>query len=487
MSTIFKRGLVSLARHYALNFVGEENVEHKSNELLKAKLRRASNTRIGRDMGVTPSTSLDKLPLTSYGSYRRYFESPNEGDFLYPLNDYIKATTSGTMGRPKTYMLPKTALADNMRKTGFASIFIYTHDGERSTFEMGDVVYANVPGGSHIAAYNSEIGAKQNMRFVTLCPDPNLPFQAKVDYFVDNYRKIDIAYMAVTTLLDEVFPRIGEPFFLKGFMTQDSSAGVLKEEIKKVTANYPKVTYGATETMASTFASIEHPGAFWFDWRVIYTEFIPEVEKVILNDQAALNEPPETVSIGNVEVGRRYQLVATPYKTDMTRYVMPDIFECVDKGDDVLGTNVPVFRHYSRADKILILHNFTRIIEEELLHVLKESGVDYADFTVRRELEGAKEYIGLYLEPSKEMLDEEIFRRVHTALLDYDKDWRDLTNFFNYIPLKLHLLPKGTFNKYLGQKQGMPSIDRIEMKIENFSELMRLAKGGKPRSAQTRR
>ncbi len=476
MSTIFKKGLVSLARSYALNFLGEENWERKSNELLRAKLRRASNTRIGRNMGVAPSSAFDNLPLTGYGFYREYFESPNEGDFLYPLDDYIKATTSGTMGRPKTYMLPKPALADNMRNTGFASIFIYTHDGEKSTFEMGDVVYANIAGGSHISAYNSEIGAKQNSGFVTLCPDPNLTFQAKVDYFVDNYRKIDVAYMAVTTLLDEVYPRIGEPFFLKGFMTQDSSAGFLKDEIKKVTGNYPKVTYGATETMASTFASIEHPGAFWFDWRVIYTEFIPEAEKVMPNDQATLIDPPDTVSMGNVEVGKRYQLVATPYKTDMTRYVIPDIFECVASSDDKLGTSVPVFRHYSRADKILILHNFTRIVEEEIIQVLKGSGVDFADFTVRRELEGAREYMGLYLESSSKMPEEEICRRVHATLLDFDKDWRDLTNFFNYVPLRLHLLPKGTFNRYLGQKQGMPSIDRIEMKDENFAELMKLAK-----------
>ncbi len=49
---------------------------------------------------------------------------------------------------------------------------------------------------------------------------------------------------------------------------------------------------------------------------------------------------------------------------------MPDIVECVDKGDDVLGCLSPVFRYYARCDNLLVLHNFTRIAEEEMIQVL---------------------------------------------------------------------------------------------------------------------
>lgn len=477
LSGLLKGILVKGLKMYATSFLKEDRVREKMEESLKKKLRVTSRTSIGRELDASGSASIEDLPLTGYNLYRRYFENPREGDLLYPLKDYIRVTTSGTMGRPKTFLLPKPALSDNMMKTGLSSIFIYMHDGEKSTFEMGDVCYTNVPGGSHISAYNTEIGGRQARGFVVLCPDPNLSFQEKVDYFVENYTKIDVAYMTVSTLLDEVYPRIGKPFYLKGFMTQDSSAGILKEEIKRVTGSYPKVTYGSTETMASTMASIEHPGSFFFDWRVLYTEFLPEGEEVTFKDEEMLREPPDTVPMMDVEVGKRYQLVATPYKTDMTRYVMPDIFECVDSGDDVLGTDVPVFRYYARADKLLVLHNFTRIAEEELLQVLKKADVGFNDFTARRELEGSREYMALYLETPSKMPAEEFGLRIHRALIDMDKDWRDLTDFFKYVPLKLHLLPRGTFNRYLGMKQGMPSVDRIEMREENYAELLRAAVG----------
>ena len=110
-------------------------------------------------------------------------------------------------------------------------MLVSTHDGEKITFEIGDVAYTNVPGTGHLSAYLTDLGAEQNRGWVVQCPDPRLPFQAKVDFFIENYEKIDIAYMTVTSLLDQIYPRIGKPFHLKGFWTQDRSAGILKEAL----------------------------------------------------------------------------------------------------------------------------------------------------------------------------------------------------------------------------------------------------------------
>jgi hypothetical protein len=70
---------------------------------------------------------------------------------------------------------------------------------------------------------------------------------------------------------------------------------------------------------------------------VIYPEFIPEKDKIetTISKNA---EPPEVLSMCDAKVGSIYQLVATPLMNDLTRYVMPDTFECIDDGDDVLGT-----------------------------------------------------------------------------------------------------------------------------------------------------
>jgi hypothetical protein len=461
-------------KRYSTNFLHEQNIGLKLQQSIEKKISVASKTTIGKELGMTASSSPEELPITNYDFYKPYFEEPHEGDFMYPLRDYVNVSTSGTMGKPKTFLLPESGLRDNMRKTGFTSIWIYSHDGEESRFEAGDVVYTNVPGGSHLAAYNARIGAKQNTGLVSQCPDPDLPFQRKVDHFVENVEDIAMAYMTVTTLIDEVYPRIGEPFYLKGFMTQDSSAGVLKEEIKKITGNYPKVTYGSTETLASTLASIQHPGCFFFDWRVIYPEFIPEDNQIPF-DVPLVKEPSETTPMMDVKVGARYQLIATLFKTDITRYAMPDILECVSKGDDILGVEAPMFKYYSRADNLIVLHNFTRIAEDELVQVLMEAEIPFVDFTARKELDGARDHMAMYIELLTPMSEEEAYRRIYEKMMDYDKDWRDLTNFLKYAPLKLRILNRGTFNKYLRSKPGMPRINRIGMREERLQELLRFS------------
>ena len=473
MSRIGMKILYPFVKHYSLRFLQEDRVSQRQRRLLKEKFRRASKTKIGREMGVTPQSLIEELPLTTYAFYRKYFVNPREGDFLYPLSDYVKIYTSGTMGKPKIFLLPKSAIWDNLKKTGLCLMLISTHDGEKITFEIGDVVYRNLLGGFGISGHLTGIFEKRSTGWVKQVPDITMSFQEKVEYFIENYRKIDSAYMTVTTLLDEVYPRIGKPFHLKGFMTMDRSATALKEKIKEITGSYPKVTYGSTETMLSSLPSIEYPGSFFFDWRILYCEFLPE-EKTMSLDQEKVVDPPETVPLIDVEIGKRYQLVATPFKNDMTRYVTSDLLECVSKGDSILGTELPVFNFFSRTDKLVALHNFTRIAEDELIRVLKEANIPFVDFTVRVEQEGAKEYMVIYLELSSEMKTEDVTRLLHTEFIKFDKDYRDLTNFLKYTPIRVHLLPRGTFKRYLSLKKGIPRIERIGMREERLRELLEI-------------
>jgi len=147
--------------------------------------------------------------------------------------------------------------------------------------------------------------------------------------------------MTVTSLLNQVYPKIGHPFKLKGFLTQDRHASVLKERIKEVTGTYPKTIFGSTETMFSGLPSISHPGRFFFDWRVLWPEFLPEKD-AISDDVGLLDPPPQAFPLMEVEVVKRYQMIVMPYLNDLVRYVMPDVVECVDMGDNILGCLSPV-------------------------------------------------------------------------------------------------------------------------------------------------
>jgi hypothetical protein len=463
------KALKPYLKRNSLGFLGDDDYKAKMEALVAEKLKRSSGSAMGKKL-AGGGADIKKLPLTGYNFYAPYFKDPHEGDFTYPLGEYIKVFTSGTMGKPKGYLMPKAGITHNMRNTGLTHMFLATHDGEKMTFEVGDVTYANTPGGSFISGFMHDTSKSVASGWVKKVPHDDMPFDEKVDYFVTHYREIDMAYMNVPLLLEEIYPRIGKPFKLKGFYTQDQSAGVLKERIKEVTGGYPKTIYGSTETMFTGLPSIEHPGAFFLDWRVVYPEFIREADAIDA-EVTRLNEHPDMVPMDAVEVGKRYQLVATPIMNDLTRYVMPDIFECVDTGDAILGSSIPVFKYYARGDRLVMLHNFTRISEEELIGVLTRAGIPFVDFTARREAEGPRDYMALYVEPSKHVDPEDAKKRIHEELLTFDKDWRDLTNFLKYDPLKLTILPKGAFKRYMSKRAGLPKVDRVEMRDELLKTL----------------
>ncbi len=476
MARIVYQVLKPFIQRRAFSFLHEKNLENKLDSLLNMKMSMLSKCTIGQKMGVTSTSKLEDLPFTAYNYYLPFFKEPHEGDFIYPVRDYVKALTSGTMGKPKTYLLPKTGLMHNVQTTAASIFFFATHNGEKPTFEVGDVVYTNMPAGNYLSGHIEKNIKKDSNDFVTLVP-PNpdgMTFDEKVRYFVDHYKEIDIAYMTITTLLDEIYPAVGEEFKLKGLFTQDTAAGPMRKKIKKVIGCYPSTIYGSTETMFCGLPSIEHNGGFFLDWRILYPEFVAE-EDTVDTDIVTLDEHPETIKFMDVEKGKRYQLIATPYRNDMTRYAMPDIFEVISLGDNILNTDQPVFKYYSRSDKLMVLHNFTRINEEELLQILSETEIPFVDFTARKEREDTREYMHLYIELADQMSEEEVYKRINDHLCEFDKDWNDLVTLLKYEPLKLTLLPRDSFKRYLRSREGMPRIERIGMRDERFDELMQHA------------
>lgn len=466
--------LKPLIKKRAIDFLNDTKYIQKNEYYLRDKITKLSNSNIGKKIGAEKSNNIKDFPLTGYAFYEDFFRNPNEGDFIYPLNDYVRAMTSGTMGKPKTFLLPRKGLKSNINLTGPSLFLIGTYDGNKSTLEADDVIYTNTPEGSYFTAHVKAAHGKGGTSFGKVVP-PNansMTFQQKVDYFIDHHSEIDIAYMTVTTLLEEVYPEIGTEIPLKAFFTQDLSAGPLKERIKKITGGYPRTVFGSTESMMSNLPSLEHPGGFLFDWRVIYPEFIPEKERVEVN--IVTQEAPEILTLDEVEVGKCYQFIATPFYNDMTRYVMPDIFECIDSGDDLLNSETPVFKYHSRADQLLVLHNFTRINEEEIIDAMVLADIPFVDFTIRKEMDGSREYMGLYVELSSDISESEITERLNSVLMENDKDWRDLVNFLKFVPIKVNKLAKGSVNRYLQNKDGVPRLARIDLREELFNELLKV-------------
>jgi hypothetical protein len=390
---------------------------------------------------------------------------------MYPLRDYVKMKTSGTMGTEKWFLFPRNQLLKTLKETTPQMLLAVCHDGEKITLEYGDRIYINVGSAPFFSGTVMSLGSKK-VPFLDVEPNVNLPYEEKVQYFILNHEKIDVAFMMSSTLIHQIMPAIKKPIKLKGFATMDTpEVEIYRGEIEKFTGTIPKSFYASTETQSCSVMSVQHSMCFFFDWRRGLFEFFPVKNGKVEEKPLAMNE---------VTVGEVYQLVFTNFENEITRFNTKDSFKCVAKGDDLLNIDFPIFRLQGRLDRTISIQNFTRINEEELLTALKETNISFVDFTARLESEEGLGFLALYVEVAENMRPKEIKNALHRQLCVMDKDYKDLAEFFNYIPLKIYTVSQGVFAKYLEGKGGSaPKVDRIDMNEEDLRKITQVVNSKK--------
>jgi len=437
----------------------------KQNELLEKKIIRLQKTSIGKKMEIKNNQNFNDFPLTNYDFYQQFYDHPVSGALMYPLDNYLRIRTSGTKGKEKWFMMPKIELKKAIFDTFIPLLFLLFHDGEKPTLQYGDTLYANVGTKPFTSGYMGEETAKYDI--IKIVPNMALPFQDKVNYFIRNHHKIDGALILASTLISKILPEINKPIKLKGLGVMDAQiAEIYQKELQEWTGTQPKTAYFSTETFVCSQPSIQHPLGFFFDWQRGIYEFVRIKGK----------NPNEIITLDQVKKGELYQLYYTSFYSELTRYNTKNCFQCIAIGDDVIGTDAPIFKLHSRLEKTLSLHNFTRIGEDELITALKKAKIPFIDFTARIEVNKGLEYLTIYIEITKPIPSEEIQEKLHKELDTMDPDYKNLVDYFEYKPLKIKLVPNGTFNKYLEQKQAaLPKVDRIKMRNEEFNKFLDIA------------
>lgn len=442
----------------------------KQETVLKSKLEKLEKTNIGKKLGVHSKISLQDLPVTDYSFYESFYNNPNPQDFMFPLEEYVKIKTSGTAGKEKVYLRPRKKVIDSFMQTGVPAFFAAFHDGKRITLEYGDNFYVNM-GPAPFAAGStfSLISKEKKIPFFNIIPNLNLPYKDKVQYFISNHQKIDGAIMLASTLISQVMPAVVKPIKLKGLLMPDTpEVETYMKDIVEFTGVVPRTAYASTETIACSIPSVQHNLGFIFDLRRGIYEFVPTENEA--------KEKEEYCALDEVRVGEAYRLIFTDLESELTRFDTKDGFKCIANGDDVLGTDYPVFKFLARTEKSISLHTFTRINESEIITLLRESNVSFVDFTARLESDQAHQYLALYVELRENGNQENLRNILHRHLSLIDPDYRNLSEFFDYEPLRVYLLPKGSFAKYLQQKEGsMAKIDRVNMRSEEFKLLLDVA------------
>lgn len=447
----------------------------KQEKLLKKKFRRLEDATVGKKIGVKSGIQLQKLPLTKYDFYEQFFSNPAQNTLMYPLEEYEKVLTSGTSGREKWFMIPKNYINKTIIQTAIPVFMLSTYSGERFLMEYGDTIYINSApkpflGGSMVSVAS---GKKERPPLFNVVPNFNISFEDKVQYFVNNSNSIDIAATQASILVSQIMPSLKHPANLKGLFCIDTAiAEAYFNEITEAMGTTPKTAYGSTETLFCSLPSLQYPLGFFLDWRRGIFEFIP-IEREAPCD--------EILTLSEVRVGQVYRIIFTSLETELTRYDTACSFECIANGDNILGIESPIFKFHSRLEKTISLHNFTRISEDELITVLKKIGIQYVEFMTRTNLIKGLEYLTIYLETTTGTDMNTVLASVHRSLCQIDNDYKELSQFYKYIPIRINLLPGGVFGKYLGGKMAtMSKVARIGVTDEEFNKLTQIAKSVDP-------
>ena len=141
----------------------------------------------------------------------------------------------------------------------------------------------------------------------------------------------------------------------------------------------------------------------------------------------------------------------------------------------MLGVDSPIFKFHSRMEKAISLHNFPLITEDEIIRMFRENQISVVEFTARKKEDKGLEYLEIYVETSSSENAERIQQKIHRSFYSKNRDYRDLVDFFDFIPLKIHLISRGIFAKYLSTlKANISKVDRMNMKDDEFYKFSQL-------------
>ena len=250
---------------------------------------------------------------------------------------------------------------------------------------------------------------------------------------------------------------------IKGLLAGGTDNGVYREKIKNMWGRYPLDVYGITEGIMLATQTWDFDTMTFFP-QLNLLEFMPEKEwNNWLMDKTY---KAELLWLDEVKAGEKYALVITNFRGGaFVRYFIGDVVKITSLRNEKLNINLPQMVFESRIDGIIDIAGFTRLTEKVIWRALENSGVPYNDWAVRKEATENQPVLHLYIEPKQASeLDEiSISDTVHRHLSLLDNDYALLENMLNLKPLKVTILPQGTFQAYI-EKQRAAGADLAHLK-----------------------
>lgn len=446
----------------------------------------------------------EKVPLTTYEDYLKFFSDRNE-EYL-PNANYHWARTSGRSGQYECKWVPLTdRMYERMAEVALTAMIIASasYKGDVKV-KPRDVLLLGTAPKPYISGYLSDaVDELLDVEFI-----PPLKEADKMEFA----ERLSVGFrMGMSTGIDyfyglaSILAKMGERFEqgggasgssikgmklstiirllkgflisklqrrpllpkdiwkLKGIMAGGMDTDIYREKVKHYWGKHPVEGYACTEGGMQCTQGLNFRGMTFFP-DINFMEFIPFEEH--LKNKEDPSYKPKTLLINELKPGGIYEYVFTNLLGGvMMRYRVGDLFEVISIGDDEIDCKLPQFKFFSRADDLIDLGSMIRYTEGSIWQAIKMSGVDYQDWVARKEVKKGKPYLHLYLEFKTEdhLPLEKVEKLIENELKKIHTDYDSLVEIMGDNSFKVSSLPCGAFDHYI-QSQKAAGADLAHIK-----------------------
>jgi len=430
------------------------------------------------------------VPLTTYEDYAPSLN--NQDESVLALKPYCWARTSGRGGSPKWIPYSEKAV-DIMIRYGIAEIIVAcTERKGEVNIRKGMRLLYNVPPAPYMSGFmahlvSSAFGARDVLPYEKY---EKAEFETRIR---EGFRLAMINGVDLLGSITSVLIRMGERFAessgqtkfnrqmlnpkilrrfclaflrakkagrgilpkdlwpLKGLMAFGMDTSIYRKQLLHYWGKEPLQIYSSTESGNIAFQAWNKKDLTLVPASAFF-EFIPEDEW--LKNRENRTYQPKTVLLNEVEAGKCYEVIVTSfYGMPFLRYRVGDLIKVTHLGDDETGIKIPQMIFESRADDLIDIGSFTRLDEKTIWQAIVNTGMKCEDWTVRKEYEQDKAILHLYIEMKEVVEADQLAKSVHQQLVSINSDYRDLESMLDIRPLRVTLLPAGSFQQYLEEQR----------------------------------
>jgi hypothetical protein len=466
-----------------LNHIRSHSVALQQQTFLQL-INRAKNTSFGRDHHFEQISTYDdfkkRVPIRDYEDLRPYIDriTHGEADVLWPGKPEYLAKTSGTTSGVKYIPISAESMPEHI-KAARNALLSYIHETGKSDFVNGKMIFLQ---GSPVMDKKAGISVGRLSGIVAnLVPaylqKNRLPsyavnciedWEQKVDAIVDETLNADMRLIS------------GIPPWCQMYFDRLSTKTGGKK-IKDIFPNFKLFVYGGVnyepyrarieESIGFAIDSIEtYPASEGF---IAFQDSQKEKELLLLTDSGMFyefipaeeyfNENPTRISLDDVELDKNYALILNT-NAGLWGYSIGDTIKFVSKNPYRIMVTGRI-KHYISA---FGEHVIGEEVEQALMSVANEEGLDITEFTVAPQVnppKGELPYHEWFIEFGKKPADLKVFAlKVDKALQKKNIYYFDLIEGNILQPLIIQSLEKDAFINYMrsqGKLGGQNKVPRL--------------------------